>query len=375
MDVPEVTIIQPATDIITVNEAVYTIKLNARDNTFGYKVYINGDQIASDEENMGLGTEVKYISYDYTVPKGTSTLNIKVVDVAGNVFEKDFTISNGVNPVFTAAVVDTTAKDFDKKAPQDKEIKVAFNDDQLTNIYYIGGLDEGSLVKNVDYIVQSDKIVIKSNFMSMLPVEQTILVFEFKSGLRIDVLLNVSDSSIKDVILLNGQPLEGFNIDKYDYIVGISPFITSMPVVSYKVVANPGISVKITQTAPDIVTIKVIEHNGTKIYTVRFVVPLIIEKISAQAEYAKGSEAEIKFRATNVIDKTEYATIIVGLYDENGKLVKLITEDYTVQAGESVDMSATMTTPNADGYTIKCFIWNSMDGMKPLYTTTAFPVK
>lgn len=189
---------------------------------------------------------------------------------------------------------------------------------------------------------------------------------------NVDVITN------SEQILVNGQKLEGFSVDKYDYVLEVSPFISSVPQVSYILPKGSKSTADITQATEigGTAIIKITEEDKTvKTYTVKFIVPLTIEKISTQTEYAKGSQAVVKFKATNVTDEAKYATLIVGLYDPSGKLANLITGGYNVRAKDYVDMSATISTPNADGYTIRCFVWDNIDDMNPLSRIIELPVK
>lgn len=381
---PELTILEPATEgPVTVNDAVYTIKMSVKDNVYGYKLYVNGEQIGYDENGNGAGTDVKEYTYNYTVPAGTSTVLVKAVDQLGNTIVKKVTVVNGNDPDFTKAVIAQPTADFDKKAPQNIEVGVAFNDDKLVDMY---GFNVASpmilpgMLKDVDYTVSSDKIVLNAAYLSSLPVGQYIFKFVFKSE-EVPFMVNILDTRVTNPlikgILVDGMPLDGFDVNRLNYEVEVSPLSERVPQVGY--VAYDNSKVEITQAAKagEAAIIKLTAEDGTvKIYTVKFVVPLIIEKTSTATEYAAGSDARIVVKATNVSEKDRPATLIVGLYDENGKMVQLVMGGYMIQANGSVDMSAFIKLPaNAANYKIKAFVWDSFEGMNPLSSVIECIVK
>lgn len=180
-------------------------------------------------------------------------------------------------------------------------------------------------------------------------------------------------------LIVDGEPLSYFEADYPNYYYFVSPFATELPVVSYKAAPNSKLKVEITQATKigESAIVKVSSETGEEIitYTIEFVAPMQIEKVSVQTEYEKGKQAIIKFRATNIAAYDREATLIVGLFDSTGKLVNLVAGRHIINGEETTELSAIISTPNADGYYIKCFVWDNLEDMNPLSSVIVIPVK
>lgn len=78
-----------------------------------------------------------------------------------------------------------------------------------------------------------------------------------------------------------------------------------------------------------------------------------------------GNAFDLVLDLENTINERVTAKIIVSLYDSDDKLVKLISEDITIEPGAEIYEISGNLEGNAD-YTVKAFIWNTLEGAKPL---------
>lgn len=127
-------------------------------------------------------------------------------------------------------------------------------------------------------------------------------------------------------------------------------------------------------------TIKLTFKSG---YTKEVVVDIIDSSIEMLLEmetqnpvFQKGKDAKIAIKAKNITSEQKNATLILALYDQNGKFVSYVAGNYSVNSGETIEMSAMLSIPsNADGYKVKCFVWDTMDSMKPLSEVQVYSVQ
>lgn len=374
--VPNVVFEQPTEDVVNVSaeETIYTFKFMVSDNTYGYSVYVNEEKIDDVDGELGIGTGEKLISYDYTVPAGENTVLVKVVDRAGNAFEKLFRIISGNE--FVDAVVGISEANYDKKAPNDVDIPVVFNSDKLFKMSIenrLGDVIKTDLIKDEDFILDADKVIVKSSFLQSLPVGERNLIMSFKSGKVSRVKLNIADTrqsdSLLKSIMVNGNIIAGFDTNRLNYVVEMSPFDASVPEVSCELYDSSA-TFEITQAHKigDAATIKVTAGNGEqRVYSVRFIVPLTIQNMSGVTEFVKGKPATVTIKASNISDNDKMATLLIGIYDINGNFIDYMEGKYTIKPNESVDMSATLNTLNSSAYKIKCFIWDNMNPLSQVY--------
>lgn len=361
---------------LNVTGDTYTFTIKASDDTFGYRLYANGEQIAADSNPDGLGTKEKAATYTYKIPDGISNVYFEAEDNAGNHISKTINVNNG--KVFNSPLCDFDELTYDKAAQTNLNIPVIFNDDDVVRILrrviqiidgYRLNLGSSDLVADKDYIVDKNNgaIIISSDFLNSLDTGDYYFGINFKSGLFHPFTLHITDTRSKDaglkVIQVGSNALSGFDSNKFNYVYEMSPFDTEVPQITADVF-DTTTKYEIIQAKKigDTATITVTAQDGTvKVYTVKFIVPLSIQKVNSNVT---DDQAEVLFRATNISDNLKHVTLITAVYDENGKLINLVSGGYDIKSGESVDMSAKISIKG--GKTVKCFIWDDFINMKPL---------
>lgn len=76
----------------------------------------------------------------------------------------------------------------------------------------------------------------------------------------------------------------------------------------------------------------------------------------------------------NETGEERQASLIVALYDEKGSMVNLSYVDKLIGAGETVTLNAGFLLPkHVKDYSLKVFVWDSLEGMQPLSEAVVFP--
>jgi beta-glucanase (GH16 family) len=101
---------------------------------------------------------------------------------------------------------------------------------------------------------------------------------------------------------------------------------------------------------------------------------LTIEKLSAEAYYTLGSQAKITIRATNSSDEMKRATLIVALYNMHNKLVDYVVGSQNIEVAKSAEVTGMIKIPSSGVSKLKYFVWDSLEGMRPLCVATEIPI-
>ena len=100
----------------------------------------------------------------------------------------------------------------------------------------------------------------------------------------------------------------------------------------------------------------------------------LYDSTSEVADITAKGDYTVKISLTNNKEASLDATLILALC--NGTEIVTIVEDpQTITLGNTGDFEATVTVPQSDDYTvytIKAFLWDSLDDMKPLNVACEF---
>lgn len=368
----------------------YTLNITADDNTFGYKVFVNGDQIGVSQNEVGDGKNLKKtFEYVYDVPGGESTLNVAVQDIAGNRIENNIRFNRVITEDKLPSILPKFIE-FDRNAPaEDKSINITLNGNKLLSIQN----DKDILNPNGDYKLENkdgaDILTISKDYLSTLPRGENILTLKFNSNTDIYLKVIVSDEKSDDASLddikINNNSVNAFKSDKYNYIVEMSGMDLDVSKLDIQGISSHNAKIEITkpESIPGTAEIKVTSEDGKviNVYKLNFIVPLQIEKISGGTSFKPGDTAKVTVRAINTGNSIKNAALVMALYNKNGEVIKLLdltAGKHAIGVGQSVEMTGIINIPkNLDSnsvYTIKCFIWDSVDGMTPLSNAIEVPV-
>lgn len=192
----------------------------------------------------------------------------------------------------------------------------------------------------------------------------------------VKVSLQSNDATLKD-LQINGKTVEGFAPNIYEYYVQVPGTTAVVPEVK-AIPTNDKATVKTTPatTVPGTTVIEVTAEDGTTlVYKVHFILAVEIEKISPESEFALGSDARVTIRATNKNTTCQAVTLIVAVYDDSNKLVNLVAVHQDLLSGQSAEITGLLRLPSTGRYTVKSFVWDTLQGMQPLSKVIEIPVK
>ncbi|WP_164971609.1 Ig-like domain-containing protein [Clostridium tetani] len=134
--------------------------------------------------------------------------------------------------------------------------------------------------------------------------------------------------------------------------------------------------------------IKVVTEDGQKFAECKVVVKvekevdmnsdkkeIEIETLTTYKEFRLGSDAEVTIKATNKTKENKDVAIIVGVFNKDGRLVNYGAVEQNIKANENVNLTADLPLPNKGEYTVKAFVWDSLNGMNSISKVIEIPVK
>jgi hypothetical protein len=138
-------------------------------------------------------------------------------------------------------------------------------------------------------------------------------------------------------------------------------------------------SVTLTDIAGNVTTInsKVNQEIGQDLsagdYTVNEnIVPNAIQ-VQVKTCNIKANQGNVTILVTNNGKENTPATLIIALFDKDGKFMNYITIARVIKAGESTELSG-MLNILPGGHVVKCMVWDSMDNMNSLSDVKEIPV-
>ncbi|MGI2297646.1 DUF4855 domain-containing protein [Paenibacillus sp. GXUN7292] len=95
--------------------------------------------------------------------------------------------------------------------------------------------------------------------------------------------------------------------------------------------------------------------------------PIEIVKLSPETSFKLGEEAKVTVKATVRSTSSAQMTLIMGLYDKaSNQLVSYNAISQSLDSGKSVEVTGLIKLPKTGQYEVRCFVWDSLDGMIPL---------
>ncbi|AZV57184.1 Ig-like domain-containing protein [Clostridium sp. AWRP] len=103
--------------------------------------------------------------------------------------------------------------------------------------------------------------------------------------------------------------------------------------------------------------------------------PVKIAPVTIPTSFKVGDDAVVSVKAENISSEDSSASLILALYDNTGKFVDYVVSSQPIKSGDSTTLTDMMKLPTSGQYTLKVFVWDSMDAMNPLYDGTDISVK
>lgn len=178
---------------------------------------------------------------------------------------------------------------------------------------------------------------------------------------------SVKDDMFGYKLLINGEVIENLtgmevlgdeSLREFEYEVALNEKTTTIKVEAIDLVGNT--------TTKTINIIKTYENSST---------PIKIENLAGNKTFKNGEQARLDIRATNLTKTERAATLIIALYDENNNMVNVVSTSQRLDANESVIMTGMINIPKTGNYTLKCFVWDTWDNMKPLSEVNEYKIQ
>ena len=100
-----------------------------------------------------------------------------------------------------------------------------------------------------------------------------------------------------------------------------------------------------------------------------------VENLTDENSFKLGQEGKVKLKVTNTFKEEKDLDFIVGLYDDNNKLVDYISLENKIKANKSTVLESMMVMPSSGKYTVKAFLWDNLDNMNSLCDNIVIKVK
>lgn len=100
-----------------------------------------------------------------------------------------------------------------------------------------------------------------------------------------------------------------------------------------------------------------------------------VENLTDENSFKLGQEGKVRLKVTNTFKEEKDLDFIVGLYDDNNKLVDYISLENKIKANKSTVLESMMVMPSNGKYTVKVFLWDNLDNMNSLCDNIVIKVK
>ncbi|WP_281064345.1 Ig-like domain-containing protein [Clostridium muellerianum] len=100
-----------------------------------------------------------------------------------------------------------------------------------------------------------------------------------------------------------------------------------------------------------------------------------ITNITTKSEFSLGDDAKISIKVENNSDKDQDASLVLALYDGNGEFVDYVCGNQTIKKGDSSILTSMLKLPSQGVYTLKGFVWDTLEAMNPLSDIIEIHVK
>jgi len=100
---------------------------------------------------------------------------------------------------------------------------------------------------------------------------------------------------------------------------------------------------------------------------------LEIKFMTPVKEFKLLEEAKATFRVTNNTKINQKVTLIMGLFDEQNRLINYVLDSQVIEKTKTLDLSGSLKIL-LNGYKVKFFVWSSLEDGTPLLDSIEIPV-
>ncbi|WP_051542253.1 Ig-like domain-containing protein [Clostridium lundense] len=102
---------------------------------------------------------------------------------------------------------------------------------------------------------------------------------------------------------------------------------------------------------------------------------LEIKNLTNVKEFKLHSDAKIAIQAVNNSKESKNVTLIVGVFDKNGRLTNYVAVKQSIESGKNVELNGILKLPKEGEYAVKAFVWDDLEDMRSLSNVIEIPVK
>ncbi|MGL4731372.1 MAG: hypothetical protein ACRCW0_07290, partial [Clostridium sp.] len=229
-----------------------------------------------------------------------------------------------------------------------------------------------SVIKGTDVIcpeVSVDKFKIEKDKDGILNVDEIVFYISDYRGTTIKTMVpTMTYKTTNSDIIINfknyGKSINGLevNVNNEKHVTDEGGNITlakdtdTFNIVLGKRNANGGILV-----VPASYTITLDKTNTPSIKE-----EILVEDLSDKNSFKLGSEGKVKVNVTNNFAKAQNVSFIVGLYDNNNKLVDYVMVENQLKSNETVILDGMLQIPNKGEFKVKAFLWDNFNDMNSI---------
>lgn len=100
-----------------------------------------------------------------------------------------------------------------------------------------------------------------------------------------------------------------------------------------------------------------------------------IEDLTDKSKIKSAREGKVVVRVTNLSEENKDASLIIGLFNKNGKLLDYVSTKENIKSGEDSELMGMLSIPKTGEYTLKAFVWDDIKNMNKLSDVIEIPIK
>lgn len=342
-------------------------------------IYYNGNKLLSikdgdytlavgkDYETTATGVLIKK-EYFNSLPNGIRNLCFyfdrgTTAEIKVEISEKEIK-----NSIINPRIIDV-----DRKNIEDCTIEMQLNENEFKEI------NDGSvkLVEGKDYTLEGNIVTLKKEYIEKLAIGETKLYFHFSEGQDAKLVINVMDKlpelshtlinfykeNPEDFVVgleNNGYELSSIEYDGKvlvqgtDYVISDGEIVLKKEFLSTLEEGYCKLIFKFTGDKECVLTVNVLASN-------KFIIRPSFDSTSIKLGY----DAKLVFNINNCSKDSEMVTFIVGLYDSEDKLIDYTALVQEMKSYENIEIAQRLSMPEEGKYTIKCFVCDNVEEMKP----------
>ena len=268
---------------------------------------------------------------------------------------------------------DTKAPVINVSSPTENSVIV----DAKTNVYTIKGMVNE--LNSPAIFVNGNPVKLNTNneFAADVTLVDGVNVIKLSAQ---DVVSNMSEKIITinknstktatiNGINIDGKPLLSFNPNVYEYIQVLDVKAKTVPIIEAIKAPESNVAVKYSNAVqlPGTSTIEVTGEDGiTKLtYKINFVRSTEVTLLNVKNN-GLGGDSVYSATVKNNQNKSQKSSLILALYNDQGKLMNYVSVSKELAAGETSALTGTIKLPEIGKFSVRAMVWDSIENMNSL---------